>query len=101
MSLTENKANPPVPKELVDTMAARVCRLHYYLWYEVRVNWMTYPKDLQEEIRKAGWEPPRPARNESGEDSLLNDSGEDFLYMHRQAIRYANKILSRVEGSRI
>ena len=78
-------------------MAARVCRLHYYLWYEVRVNWMTYPKDLQEEIRKAGWEPPRPARNESGEDSLLNDSGEDFLYMHRQAIRYANKILSRVE----
>jgi hypothetical protein len=68
--------------------------MHNHLWYEVRGNWLTYPRDLQEEVRKAGWEPPRVGQDESGED-LLGDSGEDFLYMHRQTIRYANKILAQ------
>ncbi len=87
--------NHAVPKQLVETMAIRARRMHYYLWHEVRDNWVNYPKDLQEELRKAGWEPPRPAQDESGAPVVTNDSGEDFLYMNRQTIRYANKVLKR------
>ncbi|WP_151898904.1 Tat pathway signal protein [Nitrosospira lacus] len=86
---------PPVPEQLVDAMAARACRMHYYLWHEIRDNWVNYPKDLQDELRKAGWEPPRPALDENGEPFVDNGSGEDYLYMHRQTIQYANKILAR------
>ena len=83
------------PKQLIDTMAARARRMHNYLWHEARDNWFTYPKDVQEKLAKAGWDPPRPAWNESGDPLLTNDSGEDFLFMHRQTIRYANKILAQ------
>jgi hypothetical protein len=85
-----------IPKQLVETMAIRARRMHYCLWHEVRGNWLAYPRDLQSELRKAGWEPPRPANNEKGELLLANDSGEDYFYMHRQTIRYANKILGKV-----
>jgi len=79
--------------------------MHYYLWHEVRDNWVTYPKDLQDELRKAGWEPPRPA-GLPHEPLETDDSGEDYLFMHRDTIRYANKILAdagdpnyrRIEG---
>jgi len=102
----DSKANPPVPKQFVDKMATRARRMHNLLWAEVFDNWLTYPKDVREELRKAGWEPPRPAADEMGQPLLNNDSGEDYLYMHRQGIRYANTILaqagdsdySRIEG---
>jgi len=86
----------PVPKKLIVTMATRARRMHYYLWHEVRDYWLTYPKDVQKQLRDTGWEPPRPAWDEKGEPILANDSGEDFLYMHRQTIKYANKILADV-----
>jgi len=86
---------PPVPKRLVETMASRARRMHYLLWHEVRDNWLTYTKDVQKELRETGWEPPRPANNEKGELLLTNDSGEDFLYLHRETIRYANKVLEK------
>jgi len=97
--------NIPVPKKLVDTMAERARRMHYSLWVEVRDNWITYPKDLQNELRKAGWEPPRPA-NVPHKPLESDDAGEDYLFMHRETIKYANKILTaagdpnyrRIEG---
>ena len=52
----------PLPEKLVLAMATRARRMHYYLWHEVRDNWLTYPKDLQKELREAGWEPPDPPR---------------------------------------
>jgi len=53
-------------------------------------------------IRELRWEPPRPAR-EGGQDSpgppiLDNDSGEDFLYMHRRMIGAVNERLAEVGG---
>ena len=95
MGLREDKVSPPFPKQLIDTVATRARRMHNYLWHEVRDNWVTYPKDLQEELRNGGWEPPRPAQDERGEPVPTNGSGEDFLYMHRQTVRYANKILAQ------
>ena len=55
--------NPPLPKQLTETMGTRARRMHNHLWNEVRDNWLVYPRDLQEELRKSGWEPPRPALN--------------------------------------
>ncbi len=86
----------PLPKQLVDRMASRPYRMHNYLWHEVRNNWSTYPKNVQRKLRQAGWEPPRPAADEKGLPNLTDDSGEDYLYMHRQLIRYANGILGDV-----
>ena len=78
--------------------------MHNLLWSEVFTNWLTYPKDAGA-IEEGGLG-ARPAGNESGQPFLNNDSGEDFLYMRRQTVRYANKVLaqagdraySRVEG---
>src|SRR5262245_54817502 len=96
----------PVPQPVIVAMARREQRLHHFLWHEVRNNWLSYPKDVQQAIRDLGWEPPRPARDENGAPLLTNNSGEDFLYMHRQMIKHVNAILGdigdlgypRVEG---
>ncbi|SCX82968.1 hypothetical protein [Nitrosospira sp. Nsp13] len=86
----------PLPKEVSEMMASREHRMHHWLWHEVRNNWHRYPRDIQQKIDDLGWRPPRPVMDESGNPNLENDSGEDFLYMHRQMIADVNAILKQV-----
>jgi len=86
----------PIPREVVDMMATREHRMHHWLWHEVRNNWYRYPRDIQQKIDELGWRPPRPVMDESGNPNPKNDSGEDFLFMHRQMIADVNAILKKV-----
>lgn len=74
--------------------------MHHYLWHEVRNGWLFYDQATQAAISALGWAPPRPARrpgaNNSAEVIYDNDSGEDFLYMHRQMIALVNQRLSEI-----
>jgi len=88
---------PTLPKEVVDTMASRGHRLHHWLWHEVRNRWLSYPEDVRKQIRDLGWEPPRPAVDERRRPILDNNSGEDFLYMHRRMLVDVSAILNRVK----
>lgn len=85
-----------MPREVTDLMAGREHRHHHWLWHEVRNSWLRYPPDVQQQIRHSGWEPPRPALDERGRPILDNDSGQDFLYMHRQMLADVNRILADV-----
>ncbi len=87
--------NAMLPQQVIITMAHRAHRMHHYLWHEVRNNWLRYPPQLQHKLTAMGWAPPRPARDENGNVILTNNSGEDFLYMHRQMIHFVNSILSQ------
>lgn len=89
--------NAPLPREVVVEMARREYRMHHLLWREIRRFWHQYPRDVQEQIREMGWEPPRPARDENEAPLLDNDSGEDFLYMQRQLVRRVNRILTELD----
>lgn len=90
--------NPMLPQQVVTTMAKRVYRMHHFIWHTTRYNWLIYPEGVQQKIRDLGWEPPRPAlENGSADEPILtNDSGEDYLYMHRQWIAGVNAILAEV-----
>ncbi len=90
------RANTPLPREAVTMMASREHRLHHWLWHEVRNKWHDYTREVQEEIRSLGWEPPRPANDPGGAPNVTNGSGEDFLYMHRQMIADVNTVLASV-----
>lgn len=89
-------------------MADRAWRMAHYVWHEVRNMWLLYDDATRNALRTLGWEPPRPAReagaNGQPKPILTNDSGEDFLYMHREMIRAVNERLAgdpqypRVEG---
>lgn len=91
---------PALPREVVKLMASRVHRLHHYLWHEVRNKWLVYDALTREAIRELGWEPPRPAQKlvpGVGFTAILdNDSGEDFLFMHRQMIVLVNRLLAQI-----
>jgi hypothetical protein len=88
-----------LPGQIVTMMASRDWRIHHYLWHQVRNGWLFFDAPTQEAIRVLGWEPPRPARrpgaNGQPETALDNDSGEDFLYMHRNMIEAVNAELAR------
>lgn len=79
-------------------MAQRRHRFHHYLWHRVRNAWLRLKEDERQAVRNINhsWEPPHPARDEAGRPIRDNNSGEDFLFMHRQMIARANEILSEV-----
>jgi hypothetical protein len=96
----------PLPPQVVAVLARREVRMHHFLFHEIRHWWLSYPPDVQQKLRDQGWEPPRPAWDENGIPITDNDSGEDFLYMHRELVNRLNAILGelgdpsypRVEG---
>lgn len=81
-------------------MARRERRLHHYLWHQSRNMWEAWDSALQQAFADAGWAPPRPGRtrNATGRWTpiLDNDSGEDFLFMHRRMIAATDAILADV-----
>jgi hypothetical protein len=87
-----------LPNEIIMMEAQREHRLHHYLWHEVRNSWLSYDKEeTREALRNLGWEPPRPSRDKNGNRIEDNNSGEDFLFMHRQMIVQVNKKLSELK----
>jgi len=95
------------PPQVIELMSSRGHRLHHFVWHQVRNNWHLYPEETKAKISALGWVPggdlnnPRPAfykgDNRSGRHPALdNNSGEDFLYMHRWMIEQVNAILSKV-----
>lgn len=88
--------NNTLPGPVVTAMARREYRMHQLLWHEIRRFWLQYPRDVQDKIRELGWEPPRPARDETETPILTNNSGQDFFYMHRQLNERVNRILAEV-----
>jgi len=84
---------PLLPTIVTTAMAMRAERMHHYLFHEVRNNWQGYPDTVRQQLSALGWAPPRPALDANGSAILTNNSGEDFLYMHRQMIAMVNKML--------
>lgn len=82
-------------------MAERAWRMHHYVWHSVRDGWDRFDDATKTALRDMGWEPPRPARRigPNGEDvvDVDNDSGEDFLFMHRGMIAAVNAKLEEVK----
>lgn len=71
-------------------------RFHHYLWHSARNGWLRFDETERTAYRRLGYEPPRPAVSEDGQVLLDNNSGEDFLFMHRRMIEQVNKRLSRL-----
>lgn len=89
-------------------MSQRRQRFHHYLWHRVRNAWLRLDDSERAAIRQIdpGWVPPRPALGRTRRPLRDNDSGEDFLFMHRRMLARVNTILAqagdphytRVEG---
>ncbi|HEX7317889.1 MAG TPA: hypothetical protein VF297_28555 [Pyrinomonadaceae bacterium] len=89
---------PTLPNQVVTEMARHHHRFHHYLWHRVRNAWPRLNEDDRRAVRavNSGWEPPRPAMDAARRPLRDNDSGEDFLFMHRRMIVAVNAILSAV-----
>lgn len=89
----ESRTVIPIPESVLSMLASRHHRLHHYVWHTLRNNWndeTTITPAMKQEIRKLGWEPPRPVLSATGDPLFGNGSGEDFLYMHRQMVIEVN-----------
>lgn len=75
----------------------RGLRLHYYLWHRLRNTWQRLSEDERRCVRDINpeWVPPRPALDAALRPLRDNCSGEDFLFMHRRMIAFANRLLAR------
>ena len=89
-----------LPQAVINMNASRERRMHHYLWHQVRNMWLFWDETTKQKLRDLGWEPPRPARRPTptgGRETILdNNSGEDFLYMHRQMISSTNSKLAEI-----
>ena len=90
---------PKLPQAVIQMHAKRERRMHHFLWHQTRNMWLFWDDDTRSKIRELGWEPPRPARKPGAnnvEPIFDNNSGEDFLYMHRQMIQATNLKLDEI-----
>lgn len=88
----------PLPGQVVKAMAQRSHRFHHYLWHRVRNSWLRFTESERRAVHEINpaWAPPRPAVDAMRRPIRDNDSGEDFLFMHRQMIALVNDILTQV-----
>lgn len=93
--------NPAIPRQVVVEMARRRRRFHYYLWHRVRNSWLRLTESERQAIHgiEPAWVPPRPGLDAMRRPLRDNESGEDFLFMHRRMITLANDILTSVGDS--
>jgi hypothetical protein len=87
---------PKLPRPIVELEAQRAMRMHHMLWHTARNGWNRFPDDVRAAFENIGWKPPRPALDEQGAVIVDNDSGEDFLFMHRQMIKAVNQKLAEI-----
>jgi hypothetical protein len=78
-------------------MAQRRTRLHHYLWHGLRNSWLLLTDAERQAVSDVSpeWVPPRPALDAKRRPLRDNDSGEDFLFMHRRMLERVNAALSR------
>lgn len=89
----------PFPQAVIQEMSSREARYHHYLWHNIRDNWNAFSNTTKKQLKDLGWEPPRPSRSFDANGNAVaitdNNSGEDFLYMHRQMIKRVNDIINQ------
>lgn len=95
---------PPLPAQVLDHFADRAHRLHHAVWHALRNSWHDLRNDQQVAIAELRWAPPRPARLSAPNGDILkplvDDSGEDFLYFHREMVVMFRHLMAR-EGAPI
>lgn len=82
----------PLPPAVIEQMGTREMRYHHLLWHNVRNTWNQLDSAARQALTNLGWGCPRPSQTANGVALENNDSGEDFLYMHREMIRKADEI---------
>jgi hypothetical protein len=87
---------PQLPEGIVLMEAKRAMRMHHMLWHTARNGWERFDDTVRAAFKRIGWDPPRPALDRDRRPILDNDSGEDFLFMHRQMIAEVNRELARI-----
>ncbi|MFG0216368.1 Tat pathway signal protein [Brevibacillus porteri] len=90
----------PLPQSVIQMMASKEHRLWHYLWHGLRNSWEQLTPEERQSILDVypGWQPPRPALDSNRRPLRDNNSGEDFLYMHREMIMMVNAVLAN-EGN--
>jgi hypothetical protein len=87
---------PMLPEEVIAELSQRRHRFHHYLWHRLRNSWSSLDENARDAIRQIdpAWVPPRPALDAMRRPIRDNDSGEDFLFVHRRMLRFVNAILA-------
>lgn len=91
-----------LPHPVVIEMARRRRRFHYYLWHRLRSSWELLTEPERRAIRDIdpGWVPPRPALDARRRPLRDNDSGEDFLFLHRRMLEQFDVMLAQAGDGR-
>jgi hypothetical protein len=92
--IDEYEKLPQLPEEVIKYMSQRGVRQMHYMWHQTRNRWNSLTDAEKEILTKMGWYVPRPSRYRNQSVIYDNDSGEDFLYMHREMINQVNEILA-------
>ena len=88
-----------LPNQVKAEMAKKEHRVSHLLWHGIRNTWERLNLSQKNAIRAIDpqWEPPRPAFDNLRRINRDNNSGEDFLFMHREMIKVTNAILKEAQ----
>ena len=84
-----------LPDAVKNFVSSREMRKHHYLWHSCRNNWSRLNQATRNILTNMGWNIERPSRDRNGNVLRNNNSGQDFLCMHRDMISQINNILAQ------
>ena len=85
----------PLEKSVIDVLGSKLHRLHHASWHSVRDEWEKLSTASQNKIEDLNWKPNQPSLDKKDRPLTNNNSGEDFLFMHRQMILMVRDIRAK------
>jgi hypothetical protein len=98
-----NQAVVPIPDEVTAFSSSRAQRYYHLFFHTARMNVLRLGRKQQHALLNMGWVAPRPASAFEADGTEVplegNNSGEDFIFMHRMMIGRINAILATLVGN--
>lgn len=89
-----------LPSQVTKAFADEVVRLHHMVWHLIRNHWHELSTKQIRQLTALDWHVWGDRASESP-DALLNGSGEDFLFFHRQMIQHYLHLMKQAQAKPI
>lgn len=89
-----------LPSRVTQAFADEVVRLHHMVWHLIRNHWHELNAKQTQHLTALDWHVWGDRASQS-RDALLNGSGEDFLFFHRQMIHQYLRLMKQARAKPI
>lgn len=98
--VSQPQSHYALPSVVTQAFADELVRLHHMVWHLIRDHWHELSAKQIKQLTALDWHVWGNRASQS-RNALLNGSGEDFLFFHRQMIQYYLNLMKQAQAKPI